>query len=213
MPLVAAALPLESAVSAEESFKLAGDDEKITKPMFEGSIKPDTAASKKSTVKSVKDVDDKADAKATDVSADAPKVDASAQEEARIKAEKEAEKQALLAQLEAIKNDNAKMIAENVETKMQKMDEMAAFKRMATRKIDAEADKEDEKRYLEAIVAKQKEENDRKISENEAIKKQKQEEEAALAAQATVNMAAISDKISENDDNLSVALSEKSEQP
>ena len=67
---------------------------------------------------------------------------------------------------------------------MQKMDEMAAFKRMATRKIDEQAAKEDEKRYLEAIVAKQKEENDRKIAENEAIKKQKQEEEAALAAQA-----------------------------
>ena len=73
---------------------------------------------------------------------------------------------------------------------MQKMDEMAAFKRMATRKIDAEAEKEDEKRYLEAIVAKQKEENDRKIAENDAIKKQRLEEEAALAAQASANLAA-----------------------
>ena len=93
------------------------------------------------------------------------KADVSAQEDARIKAEKEIEKQALMAQLEAIKNDNAKMIAENVETKMQKMDEENALKRKATRKIDDEADKEEEKRYLLEMVQKQKEENERREAE------------------------------------------------
>ena len=104
---------------------------------------------------------------------DTLKADVSAQEEARIKAEKEAEKQALMAQLEAIKADNAKMIAENVETKMQKMDEENALKRKATRKLDDEADKEEEKRYLLEMVQKTKEENERKAAEQEAIKKQK----------------------------------------
>ena len=70
-----------------------------------------------------------------------------------------------MAQLEAIKNDNAKMIAENVETKMQKMDEENALKRKATRKIDDEADKEEEKRYLLEMVQKQKEENERREAE------------------------------------------------
>ena len=70
-----------------------------------------------------------------------------------------------MAQLEAIKADNAKMIAENVETKMQKMDEENALKRKATRKIDDEADKEEEKRYLLEMVQKQKEENERREAE------------------------------------------------